>query len=112
MRVTSLGLRIDVRSGSRGAVHFLNDVEKDDSYAQYYPSVRMLARARWQLVPIRKNLYTTLIVLDPTQEDSASSLQPVMRLLQGGFPGRFAVTFASSDMSEIGTEVYEHIRSV
>ena len=55
--------RIDVVSGSKGSVVYLNNIEKDADYARFSTSLQSLLVRSFNLIPVRKNVYTLLIVV-------------------------------------------------
>lgn len=51
-------VRIDIYRGSKGALFYLNNVQKDPQYQRYPRTLETLLYPSWQLHPIAKNLYT------------------------------------------------------
>ena len=93
-------LRIDVGSGYKGAVVYLNDIEKDAEYRQWPTKIEhaMYALQFGQPFVIRRNLMTVLLVLDPFDEESGDSdmLGLLMQMMQSGSPMRVGIVFASN----------------
>ncbi|KAJ8601472.1 hypothetical protein CTAYLR_005695 [Chrysophaeum taylorii] len=80
--------RIDLLSGSKGAVTYLNNLEKDDMYRRWPRSVQQLLYPSWQLHAISKNLYTALVVLDGPPHEA---IRFVQMMLDQGYPVRFGL---------------------
>lgn len=68
--------RIDVGRGWKGAILYVNDVEKDEQYRDWPRSVQQaLMSVQYGAPPsVRRNLFTLLNVMDPTQEDAVDHL--------------------------------------
>jgi UDP-glucose:glycoprotein glucosyltransferase len=93
-------LRIDVGRGYKGAILYLNDIEKDDDYAGWPSDVQHgLMNVQYGRPPtMRKNLLTILIVIDPFDSKGNFYIQIltfVFQLMQGMYPVRVGVLFAS-----------------
>jgi hypothetical protein len=99
MNVAEPKLRINVGSGYRGAVIFLNDIEKDPEYANFPTNIQQALygmQFRGTLT-IRRNVLTVLLVLDPfdTQAGYLESLRLLLQMMQSGIPVRVGVVFAT-----------------
>ena len=71
-------VRVDLRAGAKGAVVFLNNLEKDAKYKEWPADVGSLLKQSWNLHSIRKNLYTCIVGVDPTSlEGRRVSLLPL-----------------------------------
>mmetsp|Transcript_33197 Transcript_33197/g.98658 ORF Transcript_33197/g.98658 Transcript_33197/m.98658 type:complete len:1315 (-) Transcript_33197:1985-5929(-) len=84
--------RIDVGRGYRGAVMYVNDVEKDPQYSQWPRSVQqMMMMSQYGGAPtVRRNLFTVLLVVDPTDasKGSARTLEVMVQMVQSNYPLR------------------------
>ena len=102
--------RIDVGRGYRGAVHYVNDIEKDREYAGWPRDVQQMMMSMQFGGPptVRRNLLTVLLIVDPfmdfegldddlTLETYLESLGLFMQLMQSQYPIRFGFIFASED---------------
>lgn len=97
--------RVDVRRRARGAVFFLNDLERDKMYADLPRDLKTLLRPATQLHSLARNLYTLIFCLDPVGRGS-SSLQIARYLVQVGAPFKVGITLASK---ELGREYAEYV---
>jgi hypothetical protein len=95
-------VRINVEQGDKEAVLYVNDVEKDAMYEQWPTSMqRMLMAMQYGMPPmVRRNLFTILVVDDPT--DPASTQQQslgrnLFQQLQQQFPVRMGVLAVSAE---------------
>uniref|UniRef100_A0A448ZD96 UDP-glucose:glycoprotein glucosyltransferase n=1 Tax=Pseudo-nitzschia multistriata TaxID=183589 RepID=A0A448ZD96_9STRA len=100
---TTEGLyRIDLASGDKDSVIYMNDLEKDRSYSSWGTSVRnMLMAMQYGMPPsIRRNLFTVLLVVDPLENETESSntnyAEALLgQLVQEQYPVRSAVVAVS-----------------
>lgn len=90
--------RIDLATGDRDSVIYMNNLEKDKSYAHLSPSVRdMLMAMQYGMPPsVRRNLFTILVVDDPLEDESGSAganygRDLIAQLAQQDFPARLAM---------------------
>ena len=96
-------MRIDVGRGYKGAILYLNDIEKDAEYVHWPADVEsVIMSVQFGRPPtIRKNMITFLIVIDPFDSHMhqyyLSTLQLVFQLMQGMYPVRFGVLFTTND---------------
>ena len=88
-------VRIDIVTGSKGAIHFLNNIEKDFQYKKWPRSLRHLLYPSWSLHALRRNLYTLICVIDPTTEDGLRSLRSMGQLYRNLYPIRFGLVLVS-----------------
>ena len=93
-------LRIDVGRGGKGAILYLNDIEKDVEYKNWPNDVdRALMNMQFGQPPmIRRNLITVLIVLDPFDSYTQDYLQlmgMLFQMMQGMYPIRVGTLFAN-----------------
>lgn len=92
-------LRVNVGSGYRGAVIYLNDIEKDPEYRNFPNSIQqalMSFQYRGTLT-IRRNLLTALIVLDPfnAKPEFLDGMRVLLQMMQGGIPLRVGILFST-----------------
>ncbi|KAL3941556.1 MAG: hypothetical protein SGBAC_004109 [Bacillariaceae sp.] len=84
--------RIDVASGEKDAVIYLNNVERDPQYADWPTSMQqMMMMMQYGMPPtVRRNLITILAVDDPMekQEETAWGKSLFYQLAQSNFPAR------------------------
>jgi UDP-glucose:glycoprotein glucosyltransferase len=118
--------RIDCRTGSKDAVHFLNDLAKDDSYREWESKTANLLGEqqrqflKMQQLPahqlktvaeqyqmelkfgptISKNLITLHFVTDPTDLTSYQAISTALFLLRGNHGVRLGISFAPSSVAE------------
>jgi len=81
----------------------LNDLEKENRYAEWAPNVAEIFRRVWpgNFRYIRKNFHTAVIFLDPAK--SLEMFSYLNSLISQAIPIRYGIVFNSSD--EIGTMV-------
>jgi UDP-glucose:glycoprotein glucosyltransferase len=102
--------RIDVGRGYRGAVHYINDIEKDREYEGWPRDVQQMMMSMQFGGPptVRRNVLTLLLVADPfmdfegldtdlSLEQYLESLGLLIQLMQNQYPIRFGFIFASED---------------
>jgi hypothetical protein len=97
--------RIDVARGWKGAVIYVNDIEKDDQYRQWPRSVQQaLMSMQFGSPPsVRRNLFTMLNVIDPAQEEAIQHLgfQLGAQLEQAQYPARLGFLIVNDkDLAE------------
>jgi hypothetical protein len=88
-------VRVDVGRGWRGAILYVNDIEKDSQYAAWPRQVQqMLFSMQFGVAPtVRRNMFTFLAVMDPI-DDLASENAAFMlglQLMQSSYPARLGV---------------------
>ncbi len=85
--------RIDLATGDKDAVIYMNDLEKDRSYSHVSTSVRnMLMAMQYGMPPsVRRNLFTVLVVVDPLQDENNVGQSMIAQLVQQEFPARLAL---------------------
>jgi hypothetical protein len=106
-------VRIDVGSGYRGAVIYLNDIEKDIEYRDWPKSVE---RAIYSVqfggpLVIRRNVFTVLLVLDPLRANEGISeiLRISIQMIQSGMPLRVGIVFVNdSDIQRCEKSLERH----
>ncbi len=91
--------RVDVGRGGRNAVLYLNDIEKDSQYRSWPVSMQeMLYRSQFGGAPtVRRNLFTMLIVLDPSSGADIPALNVVGQLMNSQFPLRLGVLLVNGE---------------
>ena len=94
--------RIDLATGDKDSVIYMNDLEKDRSYSHYSSSVKdMLMAMQYGMPPsVRRNLFTILVVVDPLEDESVSASTNfgqglIGQLAQQEFPARLAMVVVS-----------------
>lgn len=96
-------VRIDVGHGWKEAIIYLNDIEKDITYAQWTTSMQqMLMMTQYGMPPtVRRNLFTIMAVMDPITGDENSGLVLGLQLAQSSYPARMGVlVVAQSDVDQ------------
>jgi UDP-glucose:glycoprotein glucosyltransferase len=90
--------RIDVGRGGKKAVVYLNDLEKDPEYQSWPRVEEMMMRMQFgQGFAARRNLFTMLIVLDPTSGNAHPAINIMTQLVNGQFPVRIALLIVGRD---------------
>ena len=91
--------RIDVGRGGKKAILYLNDIEKDPEYKSWPSSMQeMFYRAQYGGAPtVRRNLFTMLVVLDPSSGMDHPALDIVGQLMNSQFPLRLGVLMVNDD---------------
>lgn len=93
--------RINVGSGYKGAVIYLNDIEKDPEYYQWPSKVeQMLMMMQFGSPPtIRRNMLTFLLVIDPFNASARTVelMNILLQMSQSGYPLRIGVVFATEN---------------
>jgi hypothetical protein len=70
-------------------IEFLNDIEKDETYASWSSQLQVLLQPAWQLPQIKRNLYTSIIFLDLSEIESMRTLMLTTQFLAMTVPIRF-----------------------
>jgi len=89
-------VRVDIVSGAKGALTFLNNLEKDPQYKKWPKALRQLLFPSWSLHTLSRNLYTCVLVVDPTTPEGLEALTTVEALFTNMYPVRFGVVLTSS----------------
>ena len=92
--------RVDLLSGSKGAVTYANNLEKDEDYKEWPPSVQQLLYPSWQLTTVAKNLYTALLVLDGSFDEALNAVYVAHAMLRQGYPVRVAFVLGDASVSD------------
>lgn len=93
--------RVDVRVGAKGALFFLNNLERDAQYRQWPRSLYTLLQPSWQLHALRRNVYNVIMVLDPAVPKHREMLGSALALVRGNAPLRFALAITSPDLQRL-----------
>ena len=88
-------VRLDIYRGSKGAIVYLNNIDKDPQYQRWPKSLQQLMYPSWQLHAIARNLYTMTLVLDLEDAASARALATMRDLYERTFPVRFSILLVS-----------------
>ena len=94
--VELLGQRIDVRTGAKGAVYFMNNIEKDKKYKQWPKQLQQLLQHAWHIIPIRRNLYTGVFVVDPLTKVGLDTIAMLYEFIDGNVPLRIGLVMVDS----------------
>jgi UDP-glucose:glycoprotein glucosyltransferase len=92
------GIRIDIVSESKGAITFLNNLEKDAEYKRWPKNLRQLLQPSWSLITLGRNLYTLIMIIDPTTEEGLNAIKNMNGLYKQMYPIRFGVVLTSADL--------------
>lgn len=90
--------RVDIKRYAKGAVGFWNDLEKDTMYRRLPQSFSQQFSnpdPYQQLIQVRRNLYTAILVIDPTASNQVEWLSVVQHFVKMGAPIRFGLVLAS-----------------
>ncbi|KAH9255529.1 hypothetical protein BASA81_006346 [Batrachochytrium salamandrivorans] len=93
--------RVDVKRYAKGAVAFWNDLEKDAMYRSLPQSFsQQFSRPDpyQQLIQVRRNLYTAILVIDPTSNSQVEWLSVIQHFVKMGAPIRFGLVLASDSV--------------
>jgi hypothetical protein len=91
-------VRIDSNSDSKGAVAWLNNVEKDKLFKSWSKDVQGYLQATNQLPPVRKNAFNLVVVLDPATADGAAALATLVQVTKQQMPIRIGVVFTNQQL--------------
>ena len=91
-----LGMRVDTRTGAKGAVFFINNIEKDKMYRQWPRDFRYLMQHAWNLIQVRYNLYTSVFVIDPLSEVGLETLRTLFMVHEQQIPLRVGLALVDS----------------
>uniref|UniRef100_A0A7S3JTS0 UDP-glucose:glycoprotein glucosyltransferase n=1 Tax=Aureoumbra lagunensis TaxID=44058 RepID=A0A7S3JTS0_9STRA len=87
--------RVDLLTGSKGVVTYVNNIEKDDQYTHWPRSLRNLLQPSWRLHAIARNLYTVILVVDIGNDICLEALETMQLMLDQGYPVRFGLVITS-----------------
>ena len=82
--------RVDLLSGSKGAVCYANNLEKDAMYKRWPANVDQLLYPSWNLASIAKNLYTAVFFLDASTVEALEAVHIASLMMRQGYPVRVA----------------------
>lgn len=92
-------VRIHVRGPVDGtAPLYLNDIETDPTTASWPTDVDNLRRPAWNIIFVRKNMYESVLVLDPTTSNGRTALNHVAFLRMRGAPLQWGLLVSSSEL--------------
>uniref|UniRef100_A0A673G7E7 UDP-glucose ceramide glucosyltransferase-like 1 n=2 Tax=Sinocyclocheilus TaxID=75365 RepID=A0A673G7E7_9TELE len=91
---------VDIRSP---AVNWINNLETDGRYASWPSNVQELLRPTFPGVirQIRKNFHNLVMILDPTQENTAELISVAEMFYSNNIPLRIGVVFVVNDSDEV-----------
>ncbi|XP_076013398.1 UDP-glucose:glycoprotein glucosyltransferase 1 [Genypterus blacodes] len=91
---------VDIRNT---AINWINNLETDHRYSSWPYNVQELLRPTFPGVirQIRKNFHNLVIILDPTQENSAELLSVAEMFYSNNIPLRIGLVFVVSDEDDI-----------
>ncbi|XP_068195286.1 UDP-glucose:glycoprotein glucosyltransferase 1 isoform X2 [Antennarius striatus] len=91
---------VDIRSS---AINWINNLETDHRYSSWPYNVQELLRPTFPGVirQIRKNFHNLVIILDPTQENSAELLSVAEMFYTNNIPLRIGLVFVVSDEDDV-----------
>lgn len=92
--------RLDIYRGSKGAIFYLNNIEKDPQYQRWPRSLRQLLMPSWQLIAVARNLYTMTLIVDLTEPAAVKALLTLRDLYERVFPIRFSILLVSRPLIE------------
>lgn len=96
-------VRVDIIDGAKGAIQFLNNLEKDAVYKRWPKSLKQLLFPSWQLHALARNLYTLVLVVDPTTNQGLEALALVQAMLQNMYPVRFGLVLTSQSAVDLAS---------
>jgi UDP-glucose:glycoprotein glucosyltransferase len=94
-----IGMRVDMRKGSKGSVFFINNIQKDQQYQRWPGDMRYLMQQSWSLIQVKNNLYTMVFVLDPTTATGLAAVQSLFGIVEQNIPVRVGFAFVDSSPS-------------
>jgi hypothetical protein len=86
-------VRVDLRSGAKGALHFFNNLEKDARYKHWDRSLVAILQPSWQLPRIAANLYTAVAIIDPSTPMGVRAIGDALAVFNSGMPMRIGLCF-------------------
>lgn len=92
-------MRIRVRGPADGAAPFyLNDIETDPKTARWPTDVQQLTRPAWNIIFVRKNMYESVLVFDPTTSAGRGRLNEIAFMRMRGAPVQWALLVSSAEL--------------
>eukprot|EP00903_Cladosiphon_okamuranus_P019171 g17633.t1 len=83
-------------SSASGAIAWLNDIEADEAYKNWPPSLQQLLYGmNFQMPRVRKNLCNLVVVVDPTTPAGAEAMQLLGMVVEQGLPVRVGLLLVS-----------------
>ena len=89
-------IRVDVRKGAKGAITYMNNIEKDAMYKAWSTDVRALLKPSWQLHQVRRNLFTLVLVIDPTSTEGLMAVMTCSQMIRQQIPIRVGIILAKA----------------
>ena len=74
----------------------MNNIEKDKKYKKWPKQLQQLLQHAWQLIPIRRNLYTAVFVIDPLTKLGLETIGVLYDLMDGNIPLRMGIVMVDS----------------
>ena len=94
---SSGSIRVDVRSGAKGALHFLNNLEKDGKYKYWERELSAILQPSWQLPQIAANFYTAIVIADPATPSGLRAVADAFELYNANAPIRIGFCFTNGE---------------
>jgi len=99
------GMRLDIKQQAKGSIFFLNNIEKDKKYDRWPLSFQYLLQRSAQLIPVRKNIYNIILVLDFRDALCRTALQDAINYLESGAPVRIGIVFTDNPTYEADPDI-------
>eukprot|EP00605_Chrysophyceae_sp_TOSAG23-4_P000369 GSChrysophyteH1.ASY1.ANO1.417.1 assembled CDS len=80
--------RIDVSKGAKHVVSFVNNIERDPQYKRWPKHLSTLLQPSWQILQIRRNLYTIVAIPDVFTYDGALLVYQLNMIVNQQYPVR------------------------
>jgi hypothetical protein len=81
-------VRIDVSKGAKYVVNFINNLERDSQYKRWSKKLQQLLYPSWSLIPLARNLYTVIAVVNVLSMEGANMMIQLQMLHQQMMPVR------------------------
>ncbi|KAG7382824.1 UDP-glucose:glycoprotein glucosyltransferase 2 [Phytophthora pseudosyringae] len=92
-------VRINMRGSMGGSTPlYLNNIETDPNAANWSPDVNALRRPAWNLIFVRKNMYESVLVLDPLSGAGRAALSHIGFMRMRGAPVQWALLISSKEL--------------
>eukprot|EP01133_Synstelium_polycarpum_P002909 gene2909-3343_t len=104
-------VRFNMMPEQENIIIHLNNPEKDPAYQRWDRSLSVLSQAEpleTSNLYIAKNIFTTVLVVDPSNDESLAALVNVQVLLNNNLPSRFSAIFAT-DPENVVTEKFAKV---
>jgi UDP-glucose:glycoprotein glucosyltransferase len=103
--------RIDVRAGAKGALHFFNNLEKDNKYKHWERHLAQILQPSWQLPQIAANFYTAIIVVDPSTPMGLRAITDALELYNANMPVRIGLCLTDGVFEHTSNDVLPPLAS-